>query len=467
MHYPLAHPVRLQQVCSEKGAKNLVTLMDNGNSTLSPMEFTPAMRFESLGLSSQVQQAMLDAGYTVPTPVQNKVIPMALKGRDLLVAAQTGTGKTAAFIGPMLDIVSAASTPAANCTIGLVLVPTRELAMQVHQSVKDYGCHSGLRSAVVFGGVKINPQMMALRKGVHLLVATPGRLLDLYEQNAVRFEALKMLVLDEADRMLGLGFSDEMNRILNILPARRQTLMLSATLSTEVKQLAGKMLHKPVEIAVNPERVAAVKVEQWLVPVDKKQKTDLLNHLVSENGGAQALVFINTKQGADRLVKGINSFGHTALAIHGDKSQTVRLRNLQAFRNGEVQLLVATDVASRGLDIGQLPMVINFELPKVAEDYVHRIGRTGRAADSGQAISLVCADEFEYLRNIERLLRQVLRREYVDDFEPNHNVPESQGVPAPAKPKKPKKPKKLEGIAALPREKPVRKKTQRPRRSRR
>lgn len=421
------------------------------------------MSFESLGLSSKVQQALIDAGYTAPTPVQNKMIPVALKGRDLLVAAQTGTGKTAAFIGPMLDLIDADSTPAANCTRGLVLVPTRELAMQVHQSVKDYGCHSGLRSAVVFGGVKINPQMMALRKGVHLLVATPGRLLDLYEQNAVRFEELKMLVLDEADRMLGLGFSDEMNRILKILPGRRQTLMLSATLSAEVKNLAVKMLHKPVEIEVNPEHVAAVKVEQWLVPVDKKRKTDLLNYLISENGGSQALVFINTKQGADRLVKGISSSGITASAIHGDKSQAVRLRNLQAFRNGEVQILVATDVASRGLDIGQLPMVINFELPKVAEDYVHRIGRTGRAAERGQAISLVCADEFEYLRNIERLLRQVLPREYVDDFGPNHNVPESQGVPAPAKPKKPKK---LKGILAPSTKNPVRNRTQRPRRPR-
>ncbi|MFT7219271.1 MAG: ATP-dependent RNA helicase RhlE [Candidatus Azotimanducaceae bacterium] len=397
------------------------------------------MSFESLGLSNKVQRALIDAGYTAPTIVQNKSIPLALKGRDLLVAAQTGTGKTAAFIGPMLDLLGDAPPPASNFTKGLILVPTRELAMQVHQSVKDYGCHSGLRSAVVFGGVKINPQMMGLRRGVHLLVATPGRLLDLYEQNAVRFEELEMLVLDEADRMLGLGFSDEMNRILKILPTRRQTLMFSATLSIEVKKLAGKMLNKPVEISVNPERVAAVKVEQWLVPVDKKRKKELLTHLISDSEGSQALVFVNTKQGADHLVKGINSSGHTASAIHGDKSQSVRLRNLQTFKNGEVQILVATDVASRGLDIGQLPMVINFELPKVPEDYVHRIGRTGRAAELGKAISLVCADEFEFLRNIERLLRQVVPREDVDGFVPDHKVPESQGVPPPAKPKKPKK----------------------------
>tara|TARA_R110002073_G_scaffold39534_3_gene112731 strand:- start:2501 stop:3670 length:1170 start_codon:yes stop_codon:yes gene_type:complete len=382
------------------------------------------------------------AGYQDPTAVQTKTIPTVLKGKDVLVIAQTGTGKTASFIAPMLDLMQAGTSLESNQVKGLILVPTRELAVQVHQSIIEYGMHSGLRTGVVYGGVKINPQMMAMRGGAHLLVATPGRLIDLYNQNAVKFDQLKILVLDEADKMLGLGFSDEVNRLVNLLPKRRQTLMFSATFSTEIRHLAGQMLHEPIEITVSSERVAAIEVDQWLAPVDKQRKTALLLFLLTNNHWQQTLVFVNTKKDADRLTKALSAEGIVAAAIHGDKSQAVRLRHLQAFKSGELQVLVGTDVASRGLDIDGLPAVINFDLPKIAEDYVHRIGRTGRANRIGEAVSLVAADEFEKLRNIEQLIQQIIRRGYVDGFSPDQDVPVSQGVPLPRKPKKPKKPKK-------------------------
>ena len=382
------------------------------------------------------------AGYQDPTAVQTKTIPTVLKGKDVLVIAQTGTGKTASFIAPMLDLMQAGTSLESNQVKGLILVPTRELAVQVHQSIIEYGMHSGLRTGVVYGGVKINPQMMAMRGGAHLLVATPGRLIDLYNQNAVKFDQLKILVLDEADKMLGLGVSDEVNRLVNLLPKRRQTLMFSATFSTEIRHLAGKMLHEPIEITVSSERVAAIEVDQWLAPVDKQRKTALLLFLLTNNHWQQTLVFVNTKKDADRLTKALSAEGIVAAAIHGDKSQAVRLRHLQAFKSGELQVLVGTDVASRGLDIDGLPAVINFDLPKIAEDYVHRIGRTGRANRIGEAVSLVAADEFEKLRNIEQLIQQIIRRGYVDGFSPDQDVPVSQGVPLPRKPKKPKKPKK-------------------------
>ena len=400
------------------------------------------MNFQQLGLSIGIQQAFVDAGYHKPTPVQTKTIPLVLQGKDVMVAAQTGTGKTASFVAPILNLLSANSPRRSNQTVALILVPTRELAIQVHQSIKDYGSHLGLRSGVVYGGVKINPQMMSLRGGVHLLVATPGRLLDLYYQNAVKFDGLKFLVLDEADRMLSLGFADEMSQLLKVLPSKRQTLLFSATLSIQVKKLAAQLLKSPVEITISPERVAAVKVNQWLAPVDKKRKTMLLLALLTENNWPQALIFVNTKKGADVLAKSLTKAGISTAVIHGDKSQAVRLRSLNEFKTGKSQILIGTDVASRGLDIGNLPVVINFDLPKVAEDYVHRIGRTGRANKIGEAISLVSADEFEKLRNIEQLLQEVIRREYVQDFDPSHEVPASNGVPSPRKPKKPKKPKK-------------------------
>ena len=275
-----------------------------------------------------------------------------------------------------------------------------------------------------------------------MLVATPGRLLDLYYQHAVKFDQLNFLVLDEADRMLSLGFADEMSQLLKVLPSKRQTLMFSATLSTQVKKLAAQLLKNPAEITISPERIAAVKVNQWLAPVDKKRKTTLLLALLAKKSWEQALVFVNTKKGAEVLTQSLTNAGFSAAAIHGDKSQAVRLRNLNEFKTGKVQILTGTDIASRGLDIGNLPVVINFDLPKVAEDYVHRVGRTGRANKTGEAISLVSADEFEKLRSIEQLLQEVIRREYVEGFDPSHEVPESNGVPSPRKPKKPKKPKK-------------------------
>ena len=400
------------------------------------------MNFKSLGLSIDVQKALKAAGYQAPTAVQSKTIPAILKGRDVLVAAQTGTGKTAGFAVPMLDILSKGSPPKPNHVKGLILSPTRELAIQLHQAVIDYGRYSGLRSTAVFGGVKINPQMMILRKGVHLLIATPGRLLDLKLQNAIAFDQLEILVLDEADKMMSLGFRAEINQLLKILPRKRQTLMFSATLSPEIKKLAETMLHEPVEITVTPNEIAPSKVKQWLVSVEKKRKTELLIELIKEEKRRRALVFVNTKKNADRLVKDLSASGIQAYAIHGDKSQAVRQRNLQAFKTKTINILVATDLASRGLDIGKLPVVFNFDLPRIAEDYVHRIGRTGRAKDSGEAISMVSADEFDNLRNIEQLLREVIPREQVDNFEPDHLLPESDGVPAPGREKRPKKPKK-------------------------
>ena len=401
------------------------------------------MNFKSLGLSIKVQQALKAAGYQAPTQVQSQTIPAVLKGCDVLVAAQTGTGKTACFAAPMLDILSNASPPKSNHVKGLILSPTRELAIQLHQAIIDYGRYSGLRSAVVFGGVKINPQMMILRKGVHLLVATPGRLLDLQRQNAIAFDQLEIFVLDEADKMMSLGFREEIDQLLDILPRNHQTLMFSATLSPEIKKLAKTMLHEPVEIAVTPNEIAPSKVKQWLVAVDKKRKTELLVELIKENKWRQALVFANTKKDADRLVKNLSASGNEACSIHGGKSQAVRQRNLQLFKTQQVRILVATDLASRGLNIGELPVVLNFDLPKVAEDYVHRIGRTGRAGENGEAISLVSVDEFEHLRKIEQLLREIIPREHIDNFATDHNLPESKGVPAPSRPKKPKKPKSL------------------------
>ena len=404
------------------------------------------MNFKSLGLSIEVQQALKAAGYQAPTLVQSKAIPAVLTGCDVLVAAQTGTGKTACFAAPMLDILSNASPPKSNHVKGLILSPTRELAIQLHQAIIDYGRYSGLRSAVVFGGVKINPQMMILRKGVHLLVATPGRLLDLQRQNAIAFDQLEIFVLDEADKMMSLGFREEIDQLLDILPRNHQTLMFSATLSPEIKKLAKTMLHEPVEIAVTPNEIAPSKVKQWLVAVDKKRKTELLVELIKENKWRQALVFANTKKDADRLVKNLSASGNEACSIHGGKSQAVRQRNLQLFKTQQVRILVATDLASRGLNIGELPVVLNFDLPKVAEDYVHRIGRTGRAGENGEAISLVSVDEFEHLRKIEQLLREIIPREHIDNFATDHNLPESKGVPAPSRPKKPKKPKKPKSL---------------------
>ncbi len=384
------------------------------------------MKFIELGLSEPLQQAVAEQGYDTPSPIQAKAIPAVLSGKDVMAAAQTGTGKTAGFTLPILELLSRGKTAKFNSTRTLILTPTRELAAQVEASVKTYGKHLKLRSTVVFGGVKINPQMQRLRRGVDVLVATPGRLLDLYSQNAVRFDDLEVLVLDEADRMLDMGFIHDIKRIIKLVPKKRQNLMFSATFSPEIRQLAKTILHHPVEITINPEKTTAESVAQKVHPVDKKRKKELLLHLVAQGQWQQVLVFSRTKHGANKLSDYLNKFGVTSLAIHGNKSQGARTRALAEFKQGKVRVLVATDIAARGIDIDLLPHVVNFDLPNVPEDYVHRIGRTGRAGAEGEAVSLVSADEFVQLFDIEKLLGHPLQREYVDDFEPDHDVPVSK-----------------------------------------
>lgn len=399
------------------------------------------MSFSQLGLSDPILKAIVQKGYDTPSPIQLKAIPAILEGRDVMAAAQTGTGKTAGFTLPILERLSKGEQAKANQARALILTPTRELAAQVAESVVTYGRRLPLRSTAVFGGVKINPQMMKLRKGVDVLVATPGRLLDLYNQNAVKFDHLEVLVLDEADRMLDMGFIHDIRKILALLPKQRQNLMFSATFSDEIRKLAKGMVNNPVEISVSPRNTAAPTVKQWIHPVDKKQKSALLVQLIKDNDWQQVLVFSRTKRGADRLCRYLGDKKIKATAIHGNKSQGARTRALADFKNGKVRILVATDIAARGLDINQLPQVVNFDLPNVAEDYVHRIGRTGRAGAEGQAISLVSADEFKQLCDIERVIKQLLPRKLVDGFEPVHDVPESRLNTKPIKPKKPKKPK--------------------------
>ncbi len=394
-----------------------------------------------MGLSSEILKAVTDKQYTTPSPIQARVIPAILKGKDVMAAAQTGTGKTAGFTLPLLHRMSKGKRAGANQVRTLILTPTRELAAQVQSSVTAYGKYLPLSSAVVFGGVKINPQMMRMRRGVDILVATPGRLLDLYQQNAIRFNHLEALVLDEADRMLDMGFIHDIRKIIHLLPSQRQNLMFSATFSNDIRKLAKTIVHNPVEISVSPANSTVKSVKQWIYPVDKKQKSALLAHLIIDNQWQQVLVFSRTKHGANRLCRYLEARGLKAVAIHGNKSQAARTRALAEFKDGLIPILVATDIAARGLDIQQLPQVVNFDLPNVAEDYVHRIGRTGRAGASGHAVSLVCADEFKQLTDIERLIKKILPRKLIADFEPVHNLPESRLDYRPVKPKKPKKSK--------------------------
>jgi len=399
------------------------------------------MSFASLGLSPPILEAVTAQGYDTPTPIQSQAIPAILEGKDVMAAAQTGTGKTAGFTLPLLELLSKGQRAPANQVRALVLTPTRELAAQVEESITNYGKNLPLKSAVVFGGVKINPQMMRLRGGVDILVATPGRLLDLYNQNAVRFSQLEILVLDEADRMLDMGFINDIRKILSFLPKQRQNLLFSATFSNEIRQLAKGIVHNPVEMSVSPRNTTAETVKQWICPVDKKQKAPLLTKLINEQNWQQALVFTRTKRGANQLASHLEAEGIQSAAIHGNKSQGARTRALADFKAGTVRILVATDIAARGLDIDQLPQVVNFDLPNVPEDYVHRIGRTGRAGASGQAVSLVSADEFEQLSDIERLIQQLLTREIIEGFDPVHSLPESRLDTRPFKAKKPKKPR--------------------------
>jgi len=397
--------------------------------------------FEQLGLSPSILKAAVEKGYKTASPIQIKSIPVVLQGKDLMAAAQTGTGKTAAFTLPILDILSNGKSAGSNKVRALILVPTRELAAQVGESVKAYGKFISLRSTVVYGGVKINPQMMKLRKGVDVLIATPGRLLDLHMQNAVSFEQLEILVLDEADKMLELGFIDDIRKILDLLPRQRQSLMYSATYSNEIRRFAKQFLNRPVEVSVTAQNTTVKKINQWMCPVDKKKKPALLAYLINEHNWQQVLVFSKTKNGADKLTRYLQEQGIKSIAIHGNKSQGARNKALADFKQQSVKVLVATDIAARGLDINQLPQVVNFDLPTVARDYIHRIGRTGRAGATGQAISLVSADEFDQLTDIEHLIKKLLPRKLIDGFEPGHDVPVSRLWRKDKKSKKPKKTK--------------------------
>ena len=384
------------------------------------------MSFETLGLLPELLRAVREKGYETPTPVQAQSIPLVLSGRDLLAGAQTGTGKTAGFVLPILQILapqaSTSTSPARHAIRCLILTPTRELCMQVEESVRTYGKYIPLRSTTVFGGVNINPQVKALRAGVEILVATPGRLLDLYGQGAVNFSQLQFLVLDEADRMLDMGFIRDIKKILGLLPTKRQNLLFSATFSDEIRQLVSGILVNPASVDVATRNAAAELVEQLVHPVDRERKRALLSHLIRTQKLEQVLVFTRTKHGANRLSEQLETDGITSSAIHGNKSQPQRIKALSDFKEGKIRVLVATDIAARGLDIDQLPHVVNYELPQVAEDYVHRIGRTGRAGTEGKALSLVCVDEARLLKDIERLLKRPLPAEIVSGFAPDPSI---------------------------------------------
>jgi ATP-dependent RNA helicase RhlE len=382
------------------------------------------MSFESLGLMAELRRAVSEKGYSTPTPIQTQAIPAILEGRDLMGGAQTGTGKTAGFTLPLLQrlMLSKKSGKGRQNVRALVLAPTRELAAQVSESVETYGKHLPLKSAVVFGGVKINPQIQKLRKGVDILVATPGRLLDHVNQRTVDLSSIDILVLDEADRMLDMGFIRDIRKILALLPRHKQTLLFSATFSNDIKKLANDLLHKPALIEVARHNTAAESVTQVIHPVDKRRKRELLSHLVGSNNWRQVLVFTRTKHGANRLSEQLVMDGISSAAIHGNKTQGARTRALADFKSGKVRVLVATDIAARGLDISQLPHVVNFELPNIAEDYVHRIGRTGRAGHEGEAMSLVCIDEMKLLNDIERLIKRKIRKHVVSGYEPDPSI---------------------------------------------
>jgi len=397
------------------------------------------MDFTSLGLSPLLLKAVANKGYDKPSPIQEQAIPAVIKGHDVMAAAQTGTGKTAGFTLPIINNLLKGKKAGPNQARVLILTPTRELAAQVHQSVVDYGRYADIKSTVVFGGVKINPQMMKLRRGVDVLVATPGRLLDLHNQRAVRFDTLEVLVLDEADRMLDMGFIHDIKKIIALLPKKRQTLMFSATFSQDIRKLAKSLVADPVEISVTPRNTTVEAIIQRVYPVDKKQKSRLLSFLIKENNWSQVLVFCKTKHGSNKLTKYLESRGIVSTAIHGNKSQAARTKALADFKANKVQVMVATDIAARGIDINLLPHVVNFDLPHVSEDYVHRIGRTGRAGSNGEAVSLVSADEAKLLQDIERLIKKKIPRTLIDGFEPDHDVPDAPLNTKPLKAPKPKK----------------------------
>lgn len=380
------------------------------------------MQFNSLGLSQALLKAISKKGYTTPSPIQQKAIPPILQGKDVLASAQTGTGKTAGFTLPLLHILSENPKEKYRPIRALVLTPTRELAAQVYANVREYSEFLELRSAVIFGGVNQNPQVATVRQGIDVLVATPGRLLDLINQNHVSLKRVEIFVLDEADRMLDMGFLRDIQRIIKIMPEKRQNLMFSATFSSDIKKLAHGILNNPIQVEATPENTTVDAISQKVYRVAKGLKTDLIIKLISDGNWKQVLVFTRTKHGANKLCEKMDKAGIKAAAIHGNKSQGARTKALGGFKNGSISVLVATDIAARGLDIPLLPHVINFELPNISEDYVHRIGRTGRAGASGEAISLVSADETTFLRDIEKLVGIKIPVEIVEGFEPDPNA---------------------------------------------
>ena len=388
------------------------------------------MTFQSLGLIEALLKAVRLQGYESPSPIQQKAIPPILEGLDVLASAQTGTGKTAGFTLPMLQILSKNPVPHRRPVRALVLTPTRELADQVFTNVKHYSKFLDLRSAVIFGGVNQNPQIKQLRNGVDVLVATPGRLIDLENQGHLSLSKVEIFVLDEADRMLDMGFKRDIDKIRSLIPSRRQNLMFSATFSREIKSLAQTILHRPTLVEATPENTTVEAIAQQIYRVAKEKKTKLLIKLIQDGQWQQVLVFTRTKHGANNLCKKLESARISAMAIHGNKSQGARTRALAGFKNHDIRVLVATDIAARGLDIPLLPHVVNYELPNIPEDYVHRIGRTGRAGANGVALSLVCAEETSYLASIEKLTKQRFKKEIVEGFEPDPNastVPPKQG----------------------------------------
>ena len=382
------------------------------------------MSFKNLGLCDQLLRAIKEQGYDEPTPVQKEAIPVILKKRDILAGAQTGTGKTAGFTLPMLELLHQHKPEkrARHQVRALILTPTRELATQVQESVEMYGKFLPFKSTVIFGGVKINPQIVALRKGMDIVVATPGRLLDHISQKTIDLSKVDFLILDEADRMLDMGFINDIKKVLAVLPKQRQNLLFSATFSSEIKKLTDSLLNSPVLIEVARRNQSSEQIKQIVHPVDKTRKRELLTHLIKEGDWKQVLVFTRTKHGANRLAGQLETDGITSAAIHGNKSQNARTKALADFKSGQVRVLVATDIAARGIDIDQLPHVVNYELPNVSEDYVHRIGRTGRAGNKGEAMSLVCVDENEFLENIEKLIKKDIHKFVVKGFAPDPSI---------------------------------------------
>lgn len=381
------------------------------------------MSFQSLGLHPNLLQLLVDIGFQTPTLIQSKVIPLALKKQDIIGLAQTGTGKTAAFALPILHHLALAPKAKTRSPSALILAPTRELAIQIFDNIKTYATYLPVKVHCVYGGVKINPQMKNLRGGTDILIATPGRLLDLFQQNALELKGVKTLILDEADRMLDMGFIPDVRRIVKLIPHNRQTMLFSATMTNDIKQLSRQLMINPIEIQTHVVNQTATTVQHKLHPVDKAKKPALLCHLLLDKRWSQALIFTKTKHAANKLVKYLFQSGIESMAIHGDKTQAQRIKALDSFKRGKIPFLIATDIASRGIDIQELDLVINYELPQVAEDYVHRIGRTGRAGRSGHAISLVCADEFLNLKAIETLLKKNIEREEIEDFYPVHQLP--------------------------------------------